>query len=242
MALINSHILSDARGSIGNDVYSRNASGNIIRSRGSLVDPETTAQVAARDRFDFLINRWQTLSDSRRLGWNEYAARLRLKNRLGGPKRLSGFGAYMRVNNVRYNLGWTSYLFDDPPESAAMAAQPIIDFTLAVWDISDALLLLQGTANCYDAPASYSSQNVLFAYVSNAMPVTLYRYYSSWLYIGYTYIPARASHPFSFSESDTRTIWNTAGGDICFMKFVVSYADGRLSKPVLARLLTTSRA
>jgi len=51
-----------------------------------------------------------------------------------------------------------------------------------------------------------------------------------------------AGQPADIQSDDLRTVWDTAGGEACFAKVVVSHKDGRISAPAIIRCITTSQA
>ena len=96
----------DIRGSIGGTVFSKNASGNYIRSRITPVNPNTARQNAIRVAVQSLAPQWSgVLSPAERAGWAVYAANIVRTNKLGGVINLSGYNHFIRGNSIRVQNG-----------------------------------------------------------------------------------------------------------------------------------------
>lgn len=94
-------------GSIGGTTYSRNRYGAYKRNRSVPVNPNTDRQVQIRNFVKNLTIVWQnTLTQDQRDAWDEYAANVDWKNRLGQNVNLTGLNHYVRSNvpRLRCNL------------------------------------------------------------------------------------------------------------------------------------------
>lgn len=90
-------ITSTISGSIGDETYSRNAFGPFVRDRVIPSDPETFFQEEIREAFADASQEWrETLTEDERESWEIYAANVPLRNRLGVPRKVSGFNHWMR--------------------------------------------------------------------------------------------------------------------------------------------------
>lgn len=115
MALIKfGGLITEARGSMAGNVYSRNRYGAYIRARTKPINPNTARQVATRAALAFLTDRWsQTLTAGQRTAWNLYGANVVMTNKLGESINLSGFNHYLRSNVIRKRVSQT--IVDDGP-------------------------------------------------------------------------------------------------------------------------------
>lgn len=84
-------------GAVGQEVWQRNRQGTAIRARVQPLNPETNYQNAARQRLVALASAWRGLTQAVRDAWASFAIQL--------PGSLSGFNAYMTLNNVLVSCG-----------------------------------------------------------------------------------------------------------------------------------------
>lgn len=104
--LFTSPLIASASGSLAGLTASRNAAGPYFRARTVPVDPQSSLQVTLRTILGQLANRWvNTLNDSQRQGWADYAANVGLPARLGGSHFVSGNAQYIRSNTARRQAG-----------------------------------------------------------------------------------------------------------------------------------------
>lgn len=100
-------------GSKAAETASRNRYGQYLRTRATPVNPNSTAQGAARTRLAVSAAAWRTLTAEQRAGWASLGSQMQRTDGLGQTYTLTGFQAYVSVNNVRLN---TSLLaLDDAP-------------------------------------------------------------------------------------------------------------------------------
>lgn len=94
--------VSEVRGSSGGTVFSRNRFGAYLRGRTVPINPNTSRQVAARDRFNTLATAWRdVLTQGERDAWDTYAAETNWINVLGQVVNLTGLNHFVRSNNFR---------------------------------------------------------------------------------------------------------------------------------------------
>lgn len=91
--------ITEMRGSMAGNTYSRNRYGAYLRARTKPINPNTAGQQAIRAALAFLTDRWaQTLTAVQRAAWNLYGANVVMTNKLGESINLSGFNHYIRSN------------------------------------------------------------------------------------------------------------------------------------------------
>ncbi len=113
--------VTEMRGSIAGTVFSRNSSGAYARARTKPVNPNTERQDNVRGGVASATTRWsQTLNDTSRILWNEYAALVAMKNRLAETTFHSGFNHYIRSNAFRMSLGFAA--IDAAPANGELPA------------------------------------------------------------------------------------------------------------------------
>ncbi len=120
----------DMRGSIAGTVFSKNRYGQYARARTKPVNPNTERQDDVRDGVAEATARWSAaLTDAARILWNDYAAGVSMKNRLGEAIFLSGFNHYVRSNAFRISLGFAPIdaapaIFELPAHDPSLAIAP----------------------------------------------------------------------------------------------------------------------
>ena len=91
--------ITEMRGSMAGNVFSRNRSGAYIRARTTPTNPNTALQQAVRNALASLTTRWgQTVTAAQRTAWNLYASSVSMTNKLGESIFLTGFNHYLRSN------------------------------------------------------------------------------------------------------------------------------------------------
>ncbi len=109
-----SEIVTQASGSIGGATYARNRGGLYRRARSIPVNPNSPAQMRARNVLGQLAAAWGTiLTEEQRLEWGAYADLSPTTDTLGDPLILTGQQMYIRANSIRLNAGGTR--IDDGP-------------------------------------------------------------------------------------------------------------------------------
>lgn len=106
--------ITQASGSAGGSVYSRNRGGAYIRARVAPLNPKSVAQQTVRNNFGSLAQNWSTaLGDSDRMAWTLFAQAYPQVNTLGASIILSGLAMFMKLNQVLAQIGATFAV--DPP-------------------------------------------------------------------------------------------------------------------------------
>jgi hypothetical protein len=101
-----STVLAAASGSVGGCTYSRNRSGQYIRSRAVPVNPSSSGQTTVRAALATLVARWAgTLTAAQRTAWENWAANTPQVDSLGNPINITGQNAYIKMNVIRIQTG-----------------------------------------------------------------------------------------------------------------------------------------
>jgi hypothetical protein len=88
-------LITDARGSLGGTVFSRNPFGRYTRARTPPIQPRTPLQVAHRVTFATAAAHWRSLSRASIDEWKAYAATLVHTDSLGQRSNPSGFTTFV---------------------------------------------------------------------------------------------------------------------------------------------------
>jgi len=211
--------IAEIRGSEGGTTYSRNRFGAYSRSRVKPVNPNTSGQVAARSRFNYLAAYWKdTLTAAQRAGWELYASNTAWKNRLGQDVYLTGLNHFCRSNSLVLQVGGT--LVVTPPTTFGLPDQED-DWTLAA------------TADDQKVTVTYSfDANVDDQYFAfwQGKPVSASRNFFAgpWRYLGVVAGDA-ATPPSSPAEFDA--VFPVGAGQNCNVYCRRLDADGRVTQP-----------
>lgn len=170
--LYKSAMTTQASGSVGGMVASRNRGGNYMRARAIPTNPNTMLQAAVREGFGMLSNMWAVLTEPQRAGWNSYADNVMVPNVLGDQIKLSGFNQFIRSNTPRQQAGLsiapnapTTFNIGETPQLTGLVVQAggvTPDLTLEfVATPGNELLVylsrpLQATINFYRGPYRFA--------------------------------------------------------------------------------------
>jgi hypothetical protein len=109
-----SSIISDIRGMVGGNVYSRNHSGFYIKESFSPTNNQLPHQQANRTLFKYVTEKWNTLTESQRQQWIQLASQLTKNNFFGDQYHQTGYHLFMSCNR---NLGLINIPLIDSPSS-----------------------------------------------------------------------------------------------------------------------------
>jgi len=154
--------VSELRGSIAGNVFSRGRAGAIVRNRTTPVNPNTQAQADFRYLFSQTAANYTTLTKSQQEAWTEYAQMLTFwRNRLGEPYTPSGRQVfqYCNTNLALVNSALNSATPGAPTYNFQVGAQIVVpNFDLVTkpdpplffgGDKSFELTLTSGVASVY---------------------------------------------------------------------------------------------
>lgn len=124
-------IVTDGRGKIGGHVASKNRAGAYLRTKVTPSNPNTVAQMQARSILASLSQRWQTLSESQRSGWNDAVKEWGTTDIFGDIKNPSGINLFVKLNANLISVGLPQV--SDVPAKSEIPAVIVMD---AVYRIS----------------------------------------------------------------------------------------------------------
>lgn len=154
--------VTEIRGSIAGNVFSRNAGGAYLRARTTPINPATNRQAAVRDALAEAAQAWNlTLTNAQREAWNDYAAVVPWQNRLGQQIFLSGQNMYVRSNALILRAGATRV--DDGPTIMELA-DPVIGLTASASEATQQLSI------GFDDAQAWASEDGAFVDVRQGIP------------------------------------------------------------------------
>jgi hypothetical protein len=144
-------MVTDARGSVGGVVYSRNKGGAYSRARVAPINRNTPAQTLVRANFGANSKGWSaSLTAGERTAWTAFAAANPRVNILGASIILSGIAMYQSLNQVLSQIGQGN-ITDPPPDLSVPALAAVTGGTAA----SAATVSLTTNAQAVVADAAY---------------------------------------------------------------------------------------
>ncbi len=106
--------VTDIRGSMAGNTFSRSAAGNYVRSRKKPVNSRSPDQNARRANVAYLTKYWSgTLTEQQRVDWRAYAQASTWTNKLGQSITINGLAAFLRLNAL-HRLTFSTVIADAP--------------------------------------------------------------------------------------------------------------------------------
>lgn len=93
-------MMTDARGKLGGQVFSKNRSGAYVRTKVTPVNPRTTDQQANRSLLGSLSANWSALTEAQRNAWNGAVASWQKTNVFGDLIKPTGKNLFTGLNKV----------------------------------------------------------------------------------------------------------------------------------------------
>jgi len=212
--------ITEMRGSIAGNVYSRNRYGAYARARTKPVNPNTSMQQTIRNTMSTLRSLWfNTLTAAQRVAWATYAANVNMTNKLGESILLSGYNHFCRSNAARLYNG-----------VAHVAAGPT---TFSLPDI-DSALAVSGTADDQKIATVFTPTDpwalevgaYMFLYMGIPQDATINFFNGPWKRIGYVV----GQDPADTSPIEIDSPYPIAADQKFWVRARISRADGRLTE------------
>lgn len=127
--ILYSALVSDMRNKLNGSVMSKNRYGNYVRNKVTPTNPQTTSQVAARNRLATWSQAWRGITQSQRNGWISGASSFPIIDIFGQSKILAGNALFTQLN-VNLALVGASDIAD-LPEPVAIPALTALSVTAA---------------------------------------------------------------------------------------------------------------
>lgn len=114
-------IVSDVRGKVGSEIYSRNRGGAYVKAYAAPVQPNTTAQITNQSNFAAAVSAWLALTDGERHDWNTFAARQKTKGVFTSNVNLTGRSLFIsrKMNILSIGLNSTPHPHQSLPRVKA---------------------------------------------------------------------------------------------------------------------------
>lgn len=99
--------MTDARGKVGGQVFSKNRSGSYVRTKVTPSNPRTERQSVVRQALGSISAAWSALTTAQISGWNAAVANWQTTNIFGDSGSPSGKTLFVRLNLNIKNVGGT---------------------------------------------------------------------------------------------------------------------------------------
>jgi hypothetical protein len=227
-------LVSDVRGSIGNVIYSRSASGPTIRLKSSKPWQDSARRTVAREQLTECTATWRNmLSSAERTAWRHYAATLNDPGRMGKPITRSGYNAFIASYWYRYLAGPISW--HAAPTRPGHAGAVAIRNVEAPGGLNYVAVSIDPTY--VDTQSPYTA---VFLHISNPHSPTRYTFQGR-LRLSDTVHTGDPEHPIGYDLLFDNP-WGTnpyEGKARIWVKLVVLHPDNRLSPKEWSQALTT---
>lgn len=96
-------MMTDARGKLGGQVFSKNRSGAYVRTKVTPVNPQSARQQANRSLLGSMSSQWSGLTEGQRRSWNEGTESWQRTNIFGDLQKPTGKNLFTALNKNRAN-------------------------------------------------------------------------------------------------------------------------------------------
>jgi len=218
-------------GSIAGNTFARNRSGAYARARTKPVNPNTQRQSEVRASMALLAEYWyETLTRNQREDWNDYAADVAMKNKLGEAIKLSGFNHFVRSNAAHVRFGHTP-LAQAPAIHLIADQDPTFDCTATGTPMVIPVTFDDGMAWCSEDDAEMI--------VSQGMPINSSRSFFGGPWRVVSSLAGSAGAPIT-SPQNIGIQFNIYEGQKQFIKARIRRADGRISEEFSANCIVAA--
>lgn len=126
------------RNKLNGSVFARNRGGLYLRTKVTPLNPQTTAQTAARNRLTSFSQGWRSLTQTQRDAWNAAVSNFATTDVFGDLREPTGLQLYIRLNsNIDVAGGSAISTPPNPVGSDALTSLSLsADATLGTYDIT----------------------------------------------------------------------------------------------------------
>jgi hypothetical protein len=156
-------MMTDARGKLGGQVFSKNRAGAYIRSKVTPSNPQTLDQQANRALLGSTSRGWSGLTQAQRDAWNTAVVNWPMKTIFGATSIPSGKSLYVMLNKNLLAIGGTE--ITTPPTKADT---PVLGLTGVQVDISSQTIVLSKEGATGDFVLQLRATPILTKGTSNA--------------------------------------------------------------------------
>jgi hypothetical protein len=135
-------MMTDARGKLGGQVFSKNRGGAFVRTKSTPTNPQTTFQMSVRGIFSAISTKWSTLTEAQRLSYNGFVADYATTDIFGDLRNPSGKNLFQKLNQNLENSEQAQNVV-----CVAPSAVPFAGLASAALDIAGSDITINLTGN-----------------------------------------------------------------------------------------------
>jgi hypothetical protein len=139
-------MMTDARGKLGGQVFSKNRNGAYVRTKVTPTNPRTAEQQAGRSLLGALSQQWSALTESARASFNEAVTDWSRTNIFGDTMNPTGKNLFVQLNKNAQAVGFSSV--DVAPAKVEMNL--VTGFAVEI-DLANNVITASGTGALTDA-------------------------------------------------------------------------------------------
>ena len=214
-------MMTDARGKLGGQVFSKNRSGAYVRTKVTPVNPRTVSQQANRALLGNLSSAWSGLTELERASWNSVTEAWQKTNVFGDLTKPTGKNLFTSLNKNAISAFPENELLVNPPAKAEFLPMSITSAPFN--NVTGSLLVnllgdgLTGSTYVVRATPGVSAGT---SYVKN-----LFRR------IGTSYV-ATETNQLNIGTSYVEVFGRPSAGQIAFIEVTPVAENGQLGVPV----------
>jgi hypothetical protein len=134
-------MMTDARGKLGGQVFSKNKGGAYVRTKVTPTNPQTASQSGVRALFGAISQGWSSLTDPNRAAWRAAVDDFKTTDIFGDLLAPTGKELYQRLNNQAQVVEFAA--ISSPPAKVELPSEIV---SAAEIDITGATLVLTGAS------------------------------------------------------------------------------------------------
>ena len=123
-------MMTDARGKLGGQVFSKNRSGSYVRTKVTPVNPQTSFQQASRFLLGALSQAWSGLTRAQIEAWNNAVNEWARTDIFGDLRNPTGKNLFTELNKNAVQAGYSQ--MTEPPAKEEMPVVSLLDATLGI--------------------------------------------------------------------------------------------------------------
>lgn len=166
-------MMTDARGKLGGQVFSKNRGGSYVRTKVTPSNPRTLAQMESRNILGTVSSAWNGLTVAQRASWNSAVDEFKRTDVFGDLKTPSGKNLFTRLNKNLEQAGLAMLTLAPAKEEIApiTATAVVIDIASGAITFTDMAAVPAGMVAQISATPSLSAG---ISYVKNQFRVIDY--------------------------------------------------------------------
>ncbi len=203
-------MMTDARGKLGGQVFSKNRGGAYLRTKVTPVNPQTASQQEVRNRLTAFSQGFRSLTLAQIMSWNSAVVDFQTTDIFGDLKKPTGLNLYVKLNSNIDQAGGAA--IDTPPNIGDTANSP------AVMTAMTATAVGGGAISVVFAPTPVAADNALVLYATR--PLSAGKNFVKNEFRQIAVIPAAGTSPYSATTAYTTKFGAVAAGQKIVFRIV----------------------